>query len=156
MTADVREFVLDCPVFQIEKGSHLKPGGQLQPLELPLRKRDRVVLDFVVGMPKQEGFDTILTVVDKATKMCHFLPCSESISAKEVATLYWCHVGKLHDIPNVIILNRDPHFTRKFWKELWRLLGTDLRMGFGYHQESLGQVERFNQLLEQTLRCTVH
>ena len=42
-------------------------------------------LDFVVGMPKQEGFDTILTVVDKATKMCHFLPCSESITAKDVA-----------------------------------------------------------------------
>ena len=52
------------------KGSHLKPGGQLPPIELP----DHVVLDFVVGIPKQEGFDVILTVVDKATKMCHFLP----------------------------------------------------------------------------------
>ena len=52
MTADVREFVLDCPVCQIEKGSHLKLGGQLQPLELPVRKWDHVVLDFVVGMLK--------------------------------------------------------------------------------------------------------
>ena len=107
-------------------------------------------------MPKQEGFDTILTVVDKATKMCHFLPYNESISAKEVAALFWRHVGKLHGIPSVIISDRDPHFTGKFWKELWRLLGTDLRMGSGYHPESSGQVERFNQLLEQTLRYTVH
>ena len=114
MTADVREFVLDCPVCQIEKGSHLKPGGQLQALKLLVRKWDHVVLDFVVGMPKQEEFDTILTVVGKATKMCHFLPCNESISTKEVATLYWCHVGKLHGIPNVIISDRDPRFTRKF------------------------------------------
>ena len=52
MTADVREFVLDCPVCQVEKGSHLKTGGQLQPLKLPMRKWDHVVLDFVVGMPK--------------------------------------------------------------------------------------------------------
>ena len=156
MTADVREFVLDCPVCQVEKGSHLKPGGQLQPLELPVRKWDHVVLDFVVGMPKQEGFDTILTVVDKATKMCHFLPCNERISAKEVAALFWRHVGKLHGIPSVIISDRDPRFTGKFWKELWRLLGTDLRMGSGYHPESSGQVEKFNQLLEQTLRCAVH
>ena len=81
MTVDVRGFVLDCPICQVEKGSHLKPGGQLQPLTLLVRKWDDVVLDFVVGMSKQEGFDTILTVVEKATKMCHFLPCNESISA---------------------------------------------------------------------------
>ena len=107
-------------------------------------------------MPKQEGFDTIFTLVDKAIKMYHFLPCNESISPKEVAVLYWHHVGKLHGIPSVIISDRDPRFTGKIWKELWWLLGTDLWMGFGYHQESSGQVEIFNQLLEQTLRCIVH
>ena len=64
--------------------------------------------------------------------------------------------GKLHGIPSVIISDRDPRFTGKFWKELWRLLGIDLRMGSGYHPESSGQVEKFNQLLEQTLRCAVH
>ena len=93
-------------------------------------------------MPKWEGFDTILTVVDKVTKMCHFLPCNESISAQEVATLFWRHVGILHGIPNLIISDRDPRFTGKFWKELWRLLGIDLRMGSGYHLESSDQVER--------------
>ena len=81
-----------------------------------MRKRDHVVIDFVVGMPKQEGFDTIYIVVGKATKMCHFLPCNESISAKEVATLYWRHVEKLHGIPNVIISHRDPRFTGNFGK----------------------------------------
>ena len=69
------------------------------PLEIPQRKWDQVVLDFVVGLPVQGQFDTICTVVDKATKMCHFVPCSESISAKQVAKLYWSHVGKLHGIP---------------------------------------------------------
>ena len=88
--------------------------------------------------------------------MCHFLPCNKSIYAKEVTTLYWRHVGKLHGIPNVIISDRDPRFTGKFWKELWRSLGTGLRMSSGYHSKSSGQVERFNQLLQQTLRCTVH
>ena len=52
MTADVHEFVMDCPVCQVERGSHLKPGGQLQLLEVPVRKWDHVVIDFVVGMPK--------------------------------------------------------------------------------------------------------
>ena len=156
MTQEVRQFVLDCPVCQIEKGSHLKPAGKLMPLEIPMRKWDHVAIDFVVGLPMQDKCDTICTVVDKATKMCHFIPCSEKISAKQVAQLYWQYVGKLHGIPSVLISDRDVRFTSKFWKELWRLLGTNLRMGSGFHPESSGQVEKFNQLLEQTLRCTVH
>ena len=156
MTQEVRQFVLDCPVCQTEKGSHLRPAGKLMPLEIPQRKWDHVVLDFVVGMPVQGEYDAICTVVDKATKMCHFIPCSERISAKQVAKLYWQNVGKLHGIPSVLISDRDVRFTSRFWKELWRLLGTNLRMGSGFHPESSGQVEIFNQLLEQTLRCTIH
>ena len=100
--------------------------------------------------------NTICTVVDKATKMCHFIACTDKITAKKTAKLYWQHVSRLHGIPNVIISDRDPRFTGKYWRELWRLLGTDLRMGSGYHPQSSGQVEKFNQLLEQTLRCTIH
>ena len=156
MTQEVRQFVLNCPVCQTEKGSHLRLAGKLMPLEIPQRKWDHVVLDFVVGMPVQGEYDAICTVVDKATKMCHFIPCSERISAKQVAKLYWQNVGKLHGIPSVLISDRDVRFTSRFWKELWRLLGTNLRMGSGFHPESSGQVEIFNQLLEQTLRCTIH
>ena len=125
-------------------------------MEIPARKWDHVAIDFITGMPTCEDKDTILTVVDKATKMCHFIPCTETVSAKDVARLYWLHVGKLHGIPQVIISDRDRRFTGKFWRELWRLLGTELRMGSGYHPESSGQVEKFNQLLEQMLRCTIH
>ena len=82
-----------------------------------IRKWDQVVLDFVVGLPVQQGMDTICTVMDKATKMCHLLPCSESISAKQVVKLYCQHVGKIHGIPNVLISDRDPRFTSKFGKK---------------------------------------
>ena len=156
MTPEVRQFVLDCPVCQTEKGSSLKTGGKLMPLEIPERKWEHVVIDFVVGLPVQEGCDTIFTVVDKATKMCHFIPCSERISAKQVAYLYWSQVGKLHGIPKVLISDRDVRFTSKFWKSLWNILGTNIRMGSGFHPQSSGQVEIFNKLLEQTLRCTIH
>ena len=156
MYQDVRDFVTDCPVCQQEKSSHLKPAGPLMPLQIPNRKWDHVAIDFVTGLPEVDEMNTILTVVDKATKMCHFIPCSDRITGKSTAKLYWQHVGRLHGIPSAIILDRDPRFTGRFWRELWRLLGTDLRMGSGYHPESSGQVEKFNQLLEQTLRCTIH
>ena len=95
-------------------------------------------------MPKQEGLETILIVVDKATKICYFLRCNKSISAKKLAALYWRHVGKLHGIPNAIISDRDPRSTGKFWKEPWWLLTTDLRLGYGYHPKSSDQVECFD------------
>ena len=156
MSQDVRDFVMDCPVCQIEKTSHQKPTGLLMPLEIPDRKWDHVAIDFITGLPEENGMNTICTVVDKATKMCHFIPCTDKITAKETAKLYWQHVGRLHGIPRVIISDRDARFTGKYWRELWRLLGTNLRMGSGYHPQSSGQVEKFNQLLEQTLRCAIH
>ena len=156
MSQDVRAFVIDCPVCQTEKSSHLRPAGRLMPLALPTRKWEHVAIDFVTGMPEDSGMNAIMTVVDKATKMCHFILCSEAVAAKGTAQLYWNNMGKLHGIPAVIISDRDSRFTSRFWRELWRILGTDLRMGSGFHLESSGQVERFNELLKQTLRCAVH
>ena len=86
--------MLDCSVFQINKGSNVKLAGKLLPLEVPVQKWNHIVLDFVVGMPIQNEMDTIYTVVDKATKMCHFISCSESISVKQVAEFYWQNGGK--------------------------------------------------------------
>ena len=75
MTQDVRAFVVDCPVCQTEKSSHLQPAGRLMPLALPTRKWEHVAIDFVTGMPDDAGMNAIMTVVDKATKMTHFIPC---------------------------------------------------------------------------------
>ena len=123
----------------------------LMPLELPDRKWDHLAIDMVTGLPKEDKMNTICTMVDKATKMCHFIACTNKITAKEIGKLYWQHVGWLHGIPSMIISDRDPRFTGKYWCELWHLLGTYLRMGSGYHPQSSGQVEKFNQLLEQML-----
>ena len=115
MIPDVQDSVLDCPVCQAEQGNNFKPGGELQPLEIPARKWDHVSIDFLTGMPACDDKNTILTVVDKATKMCHFIPYVETVSAKYVERLYCLNVGKLHGIPQVIISGRDRRFTGKFW-----------------------------------------
>ena len=114
MNQDVRGFVIDCPVCQTEKSSHLQPTRQLMPLALPMHKWEHVAIDFVTGMSEEDGMNTICTVVDKATKMCHFIPCSDTIPAKGTAQLYWQHVGRLHCIPSVVISDRESRFTSKF------------------------------------------
>ena len=157
MAEDVREFVLSCPVCQIEKTSHLRPGGTLQPLDIPSRKWDTVVLDFITGLPlTTRNHDTILSIVDKATKMVHFIPCNISVTGAQAAKLYWRKVGYLHGVPRKIITDRDPRFMTDYWTEMWRLLGTSLAHGTAYHPQSSGQIERFNQVIEQTLRCLIH
>ena len=107
MTTEVQQFVLDCLVFQVEKGSHLEPGGKLMPLDIPARKRDHVAIDFAIGMPMYNNCNTILAVVDKATKICHFVACNKKIFTKEVVHVYWHRVGSLHGSSSMIILDRD-------------------------------------------------
>ena len=113
-------------------------------------------LRFCRGLAVHQGMDTICTVVDKTTKKCHFLPYSESISAKTSCKVVLAACRENTWNPSVLKSDCDPCFTSKCWKKLWRLLGTNMPMGSGFHPESSGQVQRFNQLLEKILYCPVH
>ena len=75
----------------------------------------------------------IAVFVDKLTKMVHLACCTEEVTAMEYATLVVDHVLRLHGLPEVIIFDRDPHFTGKFWKSLFDLLSTDLRFNTTFH-----------------------
>ena len=157
MSEDIRQFVLSCPVCQIEKSRHQLPQGLLQPVQLPERKWQDVVIDFITKLPKStSGNDTIFTVVDRATKFVHLIPCAETLTAVDAARYYWRHVACLHGIPSSIVSDRDVRFTSQFWQSLWSTLGTRLRMGTSYHPQSSGMVERMNQTVEQVLRCLFH
>ena len=74
MSPGVRDFLLDFPVCQTEKGSFPKPGGELQPLELPTRKWGHFAIEFITGIPTCDNKDTIFTIVDKANKCVTSFP----------------------------------------------------------------------------------
>jgi hypothetical protein len=157
MSKDVRAYVEECPVCQIEKGDHTKKRGKLQNLQLPAEKWQEVTLDFIFKLPRTaSGFDGIMTVVDRATKMAHLIPCKETMTARDVARLYWARVGCLHGVPRAIYSDRDVRFTGSFWRGLWSNLGTDVRMSTAHHPQTQGLVERTNQTVEQVLRCLIH
>ena len=76
MTGDVREFVESCPTCQLEKIDHTLKKGSLQSLTLPEGKWQEVSIDFITDLPAEQGAeDSIMTVVDRATKMVHLIPC---------------------------------------------------------------------------------
>ena len=93
----------------------------------------------------------IAVFVDKLSKMVHFAACTKEITAMEYAQLFVDHVFRLHGLPEVIISDRDPRFTSKFWQSLFDLLGTDLRFSTAYHPQTDGQSERMIQTLENFL-----
>ena len=107
-------FCTQLPRVSIEKALHLLLRGRLQPLEVPTQKWDQVVIAFVTDLPKCDGKDAVLTVVNKATKMVYFIPCTKSITGKETAQLFWSSVGCLHGTLSTIISDWDVRFTRFF------------------------------------------
>ena len=59
------------------KAEYQKPVGKIQPLPIPIRKWDKITMDFVTGLPRtQRQHDAIWVIVDRLTKSAHFLPVS--------------------------------------------------------------------------------
>ena len=139
MTGDVREFVESCPTCQLEKIDHTLKKGSLQSLTLPEGKWQEVSIDFITDLPAEQGAeDSIMTIMDRATKMVHLIPCWKTTTASEAARLYWQQVVRLHGIPRAIHTEWGAQFVGRWWREIWSLLGTKLRYRTAYHPQSQG------------------
>ena len=99
--------------------------------------------------------DAILVVVDRFSKMAHFIPCSSSITSEATSALFLREIFRLHGLPDNIISDCGPQFIAGFWKRLLELLHIDTSLSSRHHPESNGQTERTNQTLEQYLRCII-
>jgi hypothetical protein len=156
MKQDIARYVAECDVCRRVKAEHQKPAGILQPLPIPLWKWDKVQMDFITGLPKsQKGHNAILVVVDQLSKVAHFLPVKETITASQLAELYISRIVSLHGIPKEISSDHGGLFTFKFWESFQEAMGTHITWSSAYHPQSQGQVERVNQVLEDMLRACV-
>ncbi|GJP41256.1 hypothetical protein CLOM_g921, partial [Closterium sp. NIES-68] len=154
MAADVQQFVASCATCQRIKSSKQKKAGLLQPLPVLKQPWQVVSLDFIIGFPTTtSGHDAILVVIDKLSKMGHFIPTHTTARTQEAAQLFVCYIISQHVIPTTLISYRDPKFTSKFRKKLMSLLGTKHAMSSAYHPQTDGQTKRVNQILEQLLRA---
>ena len=100
-----------------------------------------ISMDFIEGLPKSQGYSVILVVVDRFTKYSHFMPLKHPYTVAIVAELFFNNVVKLHSMPLTITSDRDKKFTSNFWKELFKLWGTQLQMSTAYHPQNNGQTE---------------
>ena len=136
---DVRGYVNACPVCNQNKTSRHPPAGFLHPLPAPQRPWSHISLDFVTGLPTSKDHTAILTVVDRISKMVHFIPLSKLPSAKETAELVLQNIFRLHGLPTDIVSDRGPQFTSIFLGEFCSLVGASFSLASGFHPQSNGQ-----------------
>ena len=129
-----------------------QPRGLLEPLPIAEWPWESVTMDFIIGLPKSEGYGYIIVVVDRFSKYATFIAAPKDCTAEETARLFLMNVVKYWGLPNFIISDRDSRFTGKFWMELFKLMGTELHFSTSFHPHTDGQTERVNALLELYLR----
>ncbi|CAI7781216.1 unnamed protein product [Closterium sp. NIES-53] len=156
MHADVRDFIRTCRTCQQLKARTTNRYGLLQPIPPPTKVWDEVTMDFIMDLPQTpRSYNAILVVIDRLSKMSHFIPTHTTVTAPETARLFFDHIVRLHGLPSAIISDRDPRFLSKFWQSLFKLHGTRLKFSTAYHPETDGQTKRMNRTLEDALRAQV-
>jgi len=153
---DIKGFIKNCDTCQRTKVVRRVPYRLRQSNEAPDRPWKSIAMDFIKDLPRSEGYDTILVVIDRLPKMSHFIPCSKDLDARQFANLFMKEIVRLHGLPHDIITNRGTLFTSDLWKETTGKLGIERRLSTAFHPQTDGQTERTNASLEQYLRAYIN
>jgi hypothetical protein len=155
MRRDVEQFMAHCTTCQKAK-PRLNPHGLYMPLPVPSIPWTDILMDFVLGLPRtKRGRDSIFVVVDRFSKMAHFIPCHKSDDVVHIADLFFKEIIRLHGMPSTIVSDRDAKFLSHFWRTLWNKLGIKLLFSTTYHPQTYGQTEVVNRTLGTMLRAVL-
>jgi hypothetical protein len=140
MKRDIAEFVAQCDTCNRVKAEHQKPAGLLKPLDVPTWKWESISMDFIVGLPRTpQGHDSIWVIVDRLTKVAHFVPVKVNYRIEKLVDLYVHHILQLHGAPISIVSDRGTQWVSKFWQSLHEAIGTKLDYSTAYHPQTYGQ-----------------
>jgi len=156
ITKEVKRYVEGCDACQRNKNHIEQPAGKLMPNSIPEKPWTHISADFITKLPLAQGYDSILVVVDRLTKMVHFIPTMEKTLAEGLARLFRDNMWKLHGLPESIISDKGPQFAAGLMRELNKMLGIKSKLLTVFHSQTDGQMERVNQELEQYLRMFIN
>ncbi|WVZ93956.1 hypothetical protein U9M48_039905 [Paspalum notatum var. saurae] len=137
-----KKFIVYCDALGMEGKVIAYASRQLRKHELNYPTHD------LEGARMENGYNSIWVVVDRLTKVVHFIPVNTTYSSVKLAELYISRIVCLHGVPKRIISDRGSQFNSRFWEQLHDSLDTKLRFSTAYHPQTDGQTERTNQILE--------
>jgi len=127
-----------CDSCQRNKNHIEQPVGKLMPNSISDKPWMHILADFITKLPIAQGYNLILVVVDRLTKMVHFIPTTEKTLAEGLARLFRDNVWKLHGLPKSIILDRGPQFAAGITRELNRMLEIKSKLSMVFHPQTDG------------------
>jgi hypothetical protein len=139
MKREIAKYVVVCDSCQRTKAEHQKLARLLQPLQIHQWKLGEIGMDFIVGLPcTRTSYNSIWVVVDRLTKVSHFIPMKTTYTGATLAELYMSQIVYFHSVPKKIVLDRGTQFTSHFMQQLHEALGTHLNFNSAYHPQTDG------------------
>ena len=133
MFRDVSRFTNRCSTCRKAK-SQSQSHGLHMPLPIPYQPSEDISMDFMLDLPRtRNGKDSIFVVVDRFSKIAHFIPCNKIDDASHVANLFCREILRLHRVPRTIVSDWDVKFLSYFWKTICAKLGIKLLFSMAYH-----------------------
>ena len=156
MRRDVERMCSRCLTCRKAK-SRVMPHGLYTPLLVPSTPWVDISVDFALGMSRSKrGNYSIFVVVDRFSKMTHFITCHKTDDATNMADLFFKEIIRLHGFSRTIVSDRDTKFLSYFWKVLWEKWGTKLLFSTSCHPQTDGQTKVINKTLSTLLRTLIH
>lgn len=154
MLKTLEKYVKSCLQCQASKSRTGKQFGTYTPLDVADDRWRFINIDFLTGMEPDiiTKNDSILVVIDRFSKMAHFIPTKKTVTTAEVADLFIKEVFRLHGAPQAIVSDRDSLFTSSLWERFAQRLGIKLNFTTSSNPQADGQVERLNRTLTERVR----
>lgn len=152
MENDIKRYVSTCRACQQNKHPVLLSPGTFHPLPSGTHRWSHINIDFLGGLVPSQGHDCIMVVIDRATKMAHFIPVTKGADSETVIDLFIDSVLKLHGFPVEILSDQDKLFTSKLWQRSMQRFKIATKFTSTYNPSTDGQVERMNRTIMEMLR----
>jgi Chromo (CHRromatin Organisation MOdifier) domain len=153
MWVDIVDYIKTCDVCQKIKTDKWGLIGKLRPHAIPLLPFEVVMLDLITGLPKSEGYDAVLVIVDKLTKFVQYIPTSSNLKQEGFAKLFIQHIVLRYGLPRQMIVDRDARWSQSFWVSITKHLDLDLLLSTSHHPQTDRQMEKANDTLEVALHA---
>jgi hypothetical protein len=151
----VDKYVRNCHVCKRFKATRNKYSDLLNSLSISDRSWTNVIMNFVIELSENKEFNAILMIVNKLTKMHHYISCTaeeDDTSAQKTVKLLIHNVWKLHELSSIIVSDRDSQFVLLVWKTVCKTLKINIKLSIAFHSETNNQSEIANQKMKRYLR----